>query len=168
MIPKATYSSTPAPTPPEPIILVFFLFSHSNWSIKYLSSSITSEVPVEHESLKLGRDGTRRDVTGWDTRGHNGTRRDNNGRHWKDRREGWIIYVDQFFDSKKHISLYPMPPRTPKVPKAPRAQKAPRAIKVPKALSRHFPKKPNFQKFLAPKVLETFHYQSYDPLKPHI
>ena len=38
----------------------------------------TSEVPVEHETLKSGRD-----VTGCDGR-----------RRWKDRREGWNIFVD--------------------------------------------------------------------------
>ena len=35
----------------------------------------TSEVPVEHETLKSGRDATGR-------------------RRWKNRREGWNIYVD--------------------------------------------------------------------------
>ena len=43
----------------------------------------TSEVPVEHETLKSGRD-----VTGRDGTGRDGTRRDDDGRRWKDRREG--------------------------------------------------------------------------------
>ena len=52
---------------------------------------ITSEVPVEHETLKSGRNGTGRDGTGRDGTGRDGTTTD--GR-WKDRREGWNIYVD--------------------------------------------------------------------------
>ena len=50
-------------------------FPHENLKLFF-----TSEVPVEHETLKSGRDVTGRDVTGRD-----GTTDD--GR-WKDRREG--------------------------------------------------------------------------------
>ena len=53
---------------------------------------LTSAVPMEHETLKSGRDVMGRDVTGRD-----------DGRRWKDRREGWNIYVD---NSLKSVSQY--------------------------------------------------------------
>ena len=42
----------------------------------------TSTVPVEHGTLKSGRDAMGRD--------------DDDGRRWKDRREGWNTYVDEY------------------------------------------------------------------------
>ena len=61
------------------VIHVFMFILETNFYILFLHYGNTSEVPVEHETLKSGRDGTRQDAMG---------RNDNDEGRWNYRREG--------------------------------------------------------------------------------
>ena len=85
--------------------------SKFSWKEKYegippsIKFSVTSEVPVEHETLKSGRDVTWRDATGrWTMDDRRRTTNDGWWRRWKDRCEDWNIYVDKI--SRSYIFFF--------------------------------------------------------------